>query len=69
MRVFNFIASIVAFLATLFYLILDFPNLDNFNGVIYLLLMIILLVICITGIIFNAPVFPKGIKKIKNSYR
>lgn len=68
MRVFNFIASVVAFIATLFYLILDFPNLDSFNGVIYFLLMIILLVICITGIIFNSPVFPKSIKRMKNSY-
>lgn len=68
MRIFNFIASVVAFVAALFYLILDFPNLDNFNGVIYFLLMIILLVICITGIIFNAPVIPKSIKRVKNSY-
>ena len=65
---FNFIASVVVFVATLFYLILDFPNLDSFNGVIYFLLMIILLVICITGIIFNSPVFHKSIKRMKNSY-
>ena len=61
MRKFSLIMSLVAFVTTLFYLILDFPNLDNFGGIVYFLLMIVLLLICVTGIIINMPLLP-GLK-------
>lgn len=68
MRKFSLIMSLAAFATTLFYLILDFPNLDNFGGIVYFLLMIVLLVICVTGIIINMPLLPIIKIKRKNSY-
>ncbi|MNJ95120.1 hypothetical protein D3C87_128260 [compost metagenome] len=70
MRKFSLIMSLAAFATALFYLILDFPSLDNFGGIVYFLLMIVLLLICVTGIIINMPLLPslKIKRKIKNSY-
>jgi len=55
MKIFGFVSSVVAFLATLFFLIADFPDIGQFNGVIYFSLMIILLAMCVTGIITYMP--------------
>lgn len=55
MKVFSFISSVIAFGTTLFFLITDFPHLDTFNGIIYFSLMVILLLICVTGIVVNMP--------------
>ena len=55
MRIFSFIISVLALLVSLCYLILDFPNFDDANGVLYFSIFLILMLICITGIIINSP--------------
>lgn len=55
MRGFSFITSIAGFCITLLFLIADFPALDEFGGIVYLSLFVVLLLICITGIISNRP--------------
>lgn len=67
MKIFSFIISIIVFGVTLFYLITDFPSLHNINGFIYLFLMLILLLICITGILVNMPLVKK-IRRRRKSY-
>lgn len=59
MRNFSFIFSLAAFIATVYFLISDFPLLDTSEGVIYLSIIIVLLLICITGIIINRPALPR----------
>lgn len=63
MRTFSFICSIMAFTATLFYLVTDFPSLENLNGIIYLSMLAVLLLICITGIIINWPHISMKVRK------
>ena len=55
MKTFSFIASILAFAATLYFMVTDFPELTDLDGIIYFSLLAILLLICATGIIINWP--------------
>jgi hypothetical protein len=59
MKIFSFISSIIAFALTLFFLITDFPDINTFNGFLYFSLFLILMVICITGILYNRPVIQR----------
>lgn len=64
MKLFSLTVSIVTFAVTFFFLVSDFPDIATFDGSIYLVLMLILLLICITGIIINKPVIAKSKRKI-----
>lgn len=55
MRNFSFIFSLVAFVVTVYFLATDFPSLDSGEGIIYLSIVVVLLLICITGVIINRP--------------
>jgi hypothetical protein len=55
MKVISFITSVTGFIATAIFLMLDFPVLDEFGGVIYFGLFIVLMLIFLTGIIVNRP--------------
>jgi hypothetical protein len=55
MKNFSFIFSLLAFLVTMYFLVIDFPALDNSEGIIYFSMVIVLLLICITGVIINRP--------------
>lgn len=59
MRNFSFIFSTVAFFVTVYFLATDFPSLDSSEGIIYLSIIIVLLLICLTGIVINRPELPK----------
>ncbi|KGO88565.1 hypothetical protein Q765_01260 [Flavobacterium rivuli WB 3.3-2 = DSM 21788] len=69
MKLFSFIVSVVMFITTLFFFISDFPDITTFNGTVYLLLLVVLLLICLTGIIINKPVFVKHKRKYKMSLK
>jgi hypothetical protein len=69
MKIFSFISSIIAAGVTIYYLITDLPSLTNFNGVIYLILMLVLLAICITGIVINAPHIIRHSRKNKHYHQ
>ncbi|MXN89759.1 hypothetical protein GR160_00830 [Flavobacterium sp. Sd200] len=64
MKIFSLIVSVATFMVTFYFLVSDFPDITTFDGSIYLGLMIILLLICITGIIINKPVVAKARRKI-----
>lgn len=65
MKVFSLILSIITFIITLYFLIADFPKINEVNDVIYICLLIILLVICFTGILINKPIFNRERRKMK----
>lgn len=65
MRIFSFISSLITLVFTVFFLVTEFPMLDTLNGIIYLLLMLILLFICITGIIINMPLSARPQKRFR----
>ena len=67
MKTFSFIISVIAFLVSLSFTVLDFPDLSNLNGIIYFSIQFILILICITGIIINRPSLSKTFKKQKRS--
>lgn len=73
MKIFSFIISVLALLALLCYLILDFPDFSDLNNVLYFSILLILMMICITGIIINSPTFirPHINKRVKgdNKYK
>lgn len=56
MRIFSFIASVIALIISVFYMITDLPNLHKFEGLIYFFILFILILICVTGIIINIPI-------------
>lgn len=59
MKVFSLVLSVITSTITLFFLITDFPDISTFNGIIYFSLLIVLLLICITGIIVNFPIISR----------
>ncbi|MCO6149255.1 hypothetical protein [Flavobacterium sp. NRK1] len=67
MKTFGFITSVIAFFVSLFFAIIDFPDLSNSNGIIYLSIQFILILICITGIIINMPSLSGIFKKNKKN--
>jgi hypothetical protein len=68
MKVLSLIVSVVTLIATLLLMIADFPDVGTLSGVIYLLLLIILFMICITGIILNRPVMNRIHNKFRITY-
>jgi len=56
MKIFGFITSVVVLLISLYDIITDFPNLDDFEGFVYFCIVFILILICITGMLINLPV-------------
>ena len=67
MKIFSFIASIMAFIMSSIYLVIDNPEFDSLNSILYFSIQIILLIICITGIVINLPRSFKFAKKIKRT--
>lgn len=67
MKWFSFIASIATLFVCLIYGFFYLPDFSSFDGIIYFGLMIILVLICITGIIINMPLHRKRAKN-KNGY-
>lgn len=65
MRLFSLVVSIITLFSTAFFLIADFPDITTFNGVVYFSLMVILILICITGIIINLPI----VNRIHNTFK
>ncbi|MGV3459167.1 MAG: hypothetical protein ACO1N9_01805 [Flavobacterium sp.] len=59
MRNFSFIFSLATFVVTIYFLATDFPALDSSEGIIYLSIVVVLLLICITGVIINRPVLAR----------
>lgn len=68
MKMFSFIISLLTFLVSLFYLIFDFPDLDNTNGIIYFSMLSILILICIIGVIVNMPIHFKNHRRLKDHH-
>lgn len=60
MKLFSLLLSIAVFFVSLYFLVGEISyGIYTFNEVIYILLLIILMVICITGVIINWNVFSK----------
>lgn len=59
MKIFSFIFSLAAFVVTAYFLFSDFPSLSTTEGIIYFSMVVVLLLICITGIISNRPTFTR----------
>ena len=55
MRVFTLILSTIAFFSTTYYSIVAFPDMSTANGILYFSMLVILLLICITGMILSIP--------------
>ena len=55
MKLFSIILSLITFLATSVFLIFYFPDLRSMNGILYFAMMLILLLVCVTGLIINLP--------------
>lgn len=55
MKIFSITLSTSTILAIIMLLVIDFPDLTTFNGVIFFLLLVVLFLICVTGIIINMP--------------
>ncbi len=69
MRVFSLILSVTAFTITLYFLLAYFPDVTSVNGLIYLGIMLILLMVCITGIIINWPLLSRIHNRFRLSYK
>lgn len=57
---FSFIFSVIAFLGIGSYIVLDFPDLKDSNGLIYFLLLFVLVLMSLTGIFLNMPFFHRS---------
>jgi len=67
MKMFCFITSVVASIFSILYLIIDFPNFNGIEDIIYFCIQFILVLICITGIIINMPYHKIARKPRKNA--
>ncbi len=67
MKIFSFIISAVMLLAALVFIIIDFPDLSTTNGIIYFFILLILILICITGLIINVPFTTRVHRKFKGA--
>ncbi|KGO94826.1 hypothetical protein Q766_01545 [Flavobacterium subsaxonicum WB 4.1-42 = DSM 21790] len=65
MKFFSLILSVITFTTTLYFLISQFPDLETFDGFLYFVLLLLLMLICITGIIINRPVITRVHNKFK----
>ena len=63
---FSFVFSVIAFLMSVFYPVIDTPQFDSLNGIIYFSIQLILIAICLTGVIINMPHY-KFISKLKRN--
>lgn len=72
MKIVSLILSIVVFFGAGFFLIADFHVSTELNFLIYMSLLVILMLICVVGVLFNYPIllnYKKNIKTIMyNSY-
>ena len=72
MKIVSLILSIVVFFGAGFFLIADFRPSMEMNFLIYMSLLVILMLICVVGVLFNYPIllnYKKNIKTIMyNSY-
>ncbi len=59
MKLFSLILSILVFFISLYFFVDKVSYIHNFNDVIYISLLGILMIICITGIIINWEFFSK----------
>ncbi len=60
MKLFSLLLSIIVFFVSLYFLVGEITyGIYTFNEVIYILLLVILMVICVTGVIINWSVFSK----------
>jgi hypothetical protein len=69
MRIFSLILSLTSFVITLYFLVTDFPDIATLNGVIYLGIMLILLMVCIMGVIINWPLISRIHNRFRLSYK
>ncbi|KOS05089.1 hypothetical protein AM493_02845 [Flavobacterium akiainvivens] len=69
MKTFSLILSLTAFSATLYFLVTDFPDVTTLNGLIYFGIMLILLMVCVTGIIINWPLLSRIHNRFRLSYK
>lgn len=65
MKLFSLILSALTLVATAVTLIVDFPDLNSLDNVIYLGLMLLLLAISVVGIMLNVP----QITRVHHRYR
>ena len=59
MKLFSLILSVVVFFISLYFFVIKLPNINNFNDVIYILLLVTLMAICVTGVIINWGFFTR----------
>ncbi|KAF2509768.1 hypothetical protein E0W72_09655 [Flavobacterium arcticum] len=57
MKLFSLLLSILVFFISLYFFIEKVSDIDTFNDVIYISLLITLMAICITGVIINWDFF------------
>jgi predicted membrane channel-forming protein YqfA (hemolysin III family) len=53
MKLFSLVLSVLTFFVSLYFFVLKIPEVNTFDEVIYITLLIILMAICITGVIIN----------------
>jgi hypothetical protein len=63
MKLFSLVLSILTFAVSLYFFIMKIADVDTFDEIIYVSLLITLMAICITGIIINWSL----VKKQRNS--
>ncbi|NDI98781.1 hypothetical protein GWA97_06805 [Flavobacterium sp. LaA7.5] len=59
MKLFSLLLSISVFFVSLYFFLDEVSYIYTFNDVIYISLLVVLMIICITGIIINWDFFPK----------
>ncbi len=59
MRLFSLILSIVVFIISLYFFVLELPVSEDANEIIFLALLVILMIICIVGVIINWSLLKK----------
>ncbi|MCW4470070.1 hypothetical protein OGH69_13925 [Flavobacterium sp. MFBS3-15] len=59
MRLFSLILSIIVFIISLYFFVLEFPVSGDVNDLIYIALLAILMIICVVGVIINWSLLKK----------
>jgi len=57
MKLFSLLLSVAVFFVSLYFFIIKMSYVDNLNDVIYVSLLVILMIICVTGVIINWEIF------------
>lgn len=72
MKILSLILSIIVFFGAGYFLITDFRPSTEMNFLLYISLLVILMLICVVGVLFNYPLLLQQRKNIKtimyNSY-